>query len=97
MILCTEETEGELLSDEALQSEQAKAEKYAAEPERLTFFSLELEIKAEHGNHLITYDEEWACTCDFFQKHKTCSHVMATGRVLKGISIVQPRGNVGDT
>lgn len=98
MLSCTEETEGELLSDEALQIEQAKAEKYASEPERVTPFYFEYEMRAENGNHLITYDDgKWACTCDFFGHHQTCCHVMAVGRMLKHLPIVQPRGNMEDT
>jgi hypothetical protein len=92
------EIEGELLSDEALQAEQAKAEKYASAPERFTLFFIEMEVKAEHGNRLVTYsdDGEWTCVCDFFQQHQMCSHVMAVGRVLQHLPITQPRGNVED-
>ena len=98
MIACTEEMEGEPLTDEALQAKQAKAEKYASEPERVVPLSLEFAMKSTHGNRLITYDDDtWSCSCDFFQAHETCSHVMAVGRILKRFPIVQPRGNVEDT
>ena len=97
MVPATSEIGGELLSDEALQAKQAKAEKYASEPERVTPLSLEFEMESTHGNRLITYDDgKWSCSCDFFLKHETCSHVMAVGRILKALPIVQPRGNVED-
>ncbi len=97
--LLSEEIEGEILSDEALQAKQKKAEMYASQPERITPLSLEFEVKAEHGNRLVTYsdDGEWTCVCDFFQQHQTCSHVMAVGRVLKHLPITQPRGNLEET
>jgi len=96
MIPCTEEIEP--LGDEELERKQAKAEAYASEPGRFTLFSLELEMKSTHGNRLITYDDgKWSCSCDFFLKYETCSHVMATGRILKLLPIVQPRGNMEDT
>jgi hypothetical protein len=107
----TEETEGKLLSEELdttgaieilsgeeLERKQAKAEAYAAQPERVTPLSFDFEMQSTHGSRLITYDDDkWGCSCDFFQVHKTCSHVMAVGRILQAISIVQPRGNVADT
>ena len=93
---CTEEIEGELLSDEALQAKQQKAEKYASEPERFTPVFVEMEVKADHGNACVMYsDDEWSCSCGFFNAYRTCSHVMAVGLVLKPIPVVQPRGNVG--
>src|SRR5947199_10233086 len=73
MLPCTEEIEP--LGDEELEQKQAKAEAYASEPERFLLFSLELELRAEHGNRLITYDDgTWSCLCDFFILHETCCH-----------------------
>lgn len=43
--------------EELLQEKQRKAEAYAAQPERFTLFSLELEIRTDHGKHLVLYLE----------------------------------------
>ena len=95
MITCDEEREP--LGDDALKREQEKAEEYASQPDRIALFSMELEMKSTHDNRLILYnDGEWDCTCDFFQAYATCSHVMAMGRILKRLLIVQPRGNLED-
>ncbi len=94
----TYEIEGDLLSDEALQVKQEKAAEYASAPGRFTLLFVEMEVKADQGNALVMYsDDEWSCSCDFFNAHRTCEHVMAVGRVLKPVPIVQPRGNLEDT
>ena len=86
----------ELESDVELQFKQARAERYASEPDRFSLLFMEMEVKADHGNKLVMYsdDGDWSCTCDFFQQERTCSHVMAVGLVLEFLNIVQPRGNV---
>jgi hypothetical protein len=95
MIPCTEEIA--ILGDEALKRMQEKAETYAAQPKRVTPFCFEFEMASTHGNRLVTYDDDkWECSCDVFKVHETCSHVMAVGRILKRLSIIQPRGNVED-
>jgi hypothetical protein len=96
MIPCDEKREPEVkpLGDEALKTEQVTAEEYASKPERFTFSFIEVEVKGENGSHLVLYGKDWSCDCDFFKEQKTCSHVMAVGRVLKTLTIVQPRGNV---
>ena len=92
------EIEGEILSDEVLQAEQRKAKKYANTPERFAPIFVEMEVEADHGNACVMYsDDEWSCSCDFFNAHRTCSHVMAVGRVMRPVPVVQPRGNVKDT
>src|SRR5436305_222313 len=91
----TEEKEGELLSDEALQEKQKEAEQYANAPERFTLLFVEIEVKTDHGNALVMYsDDTWSC--DFFNAHGTCGDVMTVGRVLQPIPMTQPRGNVDD-
>jgi hypothetical protein len=70
--------------DELLERKQAKAEKYASEPERFTLFSLELEMKSTHGNRLILYGNgQLSCNCEFFEEWGRCSHSMATLLLLK--------------
>ena len=79
--------------DGLIQAEQAKAEAYAAQPERFTLFSLELDIRTEDGNHLVLYnDGQWSCSCDFFKEWQTCSHTRATAFLLKDSLLPQPVG-----
>jgi SWIM zinc finger len=86
------------VSDDALQKKQTKAQGYVSEPEWFTIFFVEMEVRAEDGNQLVLYgNEDWSCSCDFFREQKTCDHVMAVGRVLKALTITQPRGNVEKT
>lgn len=84
------------MEDKALKEKQAKANRYASEPERFTVNSiaLELEMRSEHGTRLITYaNGRWHCTCDFFHQRGTCSHTMAAGRLLKDLRLPQAIGN----
>ena len=70
--------------DELIEGKQVKAERYASDPERFMLFCLELEIRADHGNQLVMYNEgDWSCTCAFFDEWRTCSHVRATSLLLK--------------
>jgi hypothetical protein len=86
------------LGDDELEQKQKEAAKYASEPGRFTLLFAEMEMKADHGNALIMYsDGDWSCSCDFFNTQRTCEHVMAGGRLLKPVPIVQPRGNLEDT
>ncbi len=60
-----------------------KARRYAEEKNRVTFQSFALKFRGEHGNYLVTCNlGVWHCTCDFFGKWNTCSHTMATEKIL---------------
>ncbi len=62
-----------------------KAKRYAAEPERIKFNSLNATFHGGHDTYTITLqDGKWHCSCNFFtaQEYGTCSHVMAMQRLL---------------
>jgi hypothetical protein len=92
MITCAGEREP--LGDDALKREQAKAEEYVSHPERIALCSMQLGMESTHAIRVILYnDGQWGCTCAFFQDFSTCSHIMAVGRILKRLLIIQPYGN----
>ncbi|MBI2933996.1 MAG: hypothetical protein HYY29_00335 [Chloroflexi bacterium] len=63
-----------------------KARRYAEEKDRVTFQSFSLKFRGEHSNYLVTSNlGAWHCTCSFFSKWNTCSHTMATQRILGGM------------
>jgi hypothetical protein len=85
---------GHQSEDELLQPKQKKAKEYASEPERFIAVALSFMMKSKHGVRFIAYlDGVWHCTCDFFEQHGTCSHVMALGKILEPLTITQPAGN----
>ncbi len=60
-----------------------KARRYAEERDRITFHSFALKFRGDHGDYLVTCNlGAWHCTCDFFARWNTCSHTMATERIL---------------
>lgn len=68
-----------------------KARRYAQEPERVTFLSLQAEFKGDNNNYLITLkDDAWACTCPGFQQHKICPHIMTLEKMFKSMLKRQP-------
>jgi hypothetical protein len=70
------------VADETLQHKQAKAERYAAQPERFTVISIVLAMQSEHGTRTISLQAGvWCCTCEFFQERTTCSHIMAAQKL----------------
>lgn len=68
---------------QALAGKRRKAERYATEPDRFRVSSLSVAMRSEHGDRVVGYDNgKWSCTCDFFDQHETCSHVMALEIIL---------------
>ncbi len=60
-----------------------KAHRYAQEPERVSFGSLEASFHGGHDDyHVSLKDNEWTCTCHTFESLDTCSHVMAIQQML---------------
>jgi len=60
-----------------------KANRYAAERERIHIRSLSVDFRGTHDTHLTSYGEgEWSCTCGSFAKWGTCAHVMAMQKIL---------------
>lgn len=57
-----------------------KAHRYANEPERVKFTSLESTISGDNDDYHVKLTENgWDCSCHTFQSQmlETCSHVMA--------------------
>src|SRR5687768_12649711 len=62
-----------------------KAHRYAREPERVRFRSLEATFHGGHDDYEIRLAEgRWDCSCHTFSSHVvgTCSHVMAMQQIL---------------
>lgn len=55
-----------------------KAKKYAQEPERFFMDDKKARMVSTHATReLVKTARGWECSCDFYQKHKICSHVLA--------------------
>jgi len=60
-----------------------KAKLYAQEPDRVTLSSFTAQFRGENDNYKVSYTEgEWQCSCHFFSKWGTCSHIMAIQQVM---------------
>ena len=62
-----------------------KAHRYAREPERIRFRTLEATFHGGHDDYTIRLtDGGWECSCHTFASHAigTCSHVMALQQIL---------------
>jgi hypothetical protein len=62
-----------------------KAHRYAKEPERVRFHSLEATFHGGHDDHRISLGSDgWHCSCHAFSSHVlgTCAHVMALQQIL---------------
>jgi len=61
-----------------------KAKKYVLEPERFTITGSKVALKSKHDTrNLVFEDGKWVCSCDFFEQHGICSHVIATEEFVK--------------
>ncbi|HEY6958775.1 MAG TPA: hypothetical protein VI814_08130 [Candidatus Limnocylindria bacterium] len=59
-----------------------KAKRYAEEPERITFDSLDVRFRGDNGTHRVSLKgDEWTCECDHFHTTGLCAHVMTMQRV----------------
>jgi hypothetical protein len=62
-----------------------KAHRYAKEPERVRFGSLEATFRGGHDEYQVgLQDGRWHCSCHAFASHAlgTCAHVMALQQIL---------------
>jgi|SwirhisoilCB2_FD_contig_51_5636056_length_569_multi_11_in_0_out_0_1 hypothetical protein len=62
-----------------------KARRYAAEPERVKFTTLDATFHGDNDEYTMTlHDGQWHCTCHFFtsQEYGSCAHIMAMQRLL---------------
>lgn len=72
--------------DEEYLSKLGLSKKYAKEPERFSFEKDKIILKSTHDIRTITKDKSgYHCTCDYYKKNKTCSHIMALLRMKKEI------------
>ncbi len=61
-----------------------KARRYAEEPDRVRFLSLEVSFRGDNELHRVNFNKgDWQCQCDFFTIHRTCGHVMTLQRLLR--------------
>lgn len=59
-----------------------KAKRYASEPERVSFVSLEVDFRGNNDRHKVSLrGAEWSCGCDHFKGHGLCVHVMTLQRL----------------
>ena len=60
-----------------------KAKRYAEEPERIKFIEFSANFRGDSHAYITSLkDGKWHCTCEFFASWGSCSHTMATERVL---------------
>ncbi len=70
--------------EDELRKKTEKAKNYAQQPERFELQEIKLKMESLHGVRDISLkDGEWHCTCDFFLKANTCSHIMAVQEIIK--------------
>lgn len=73
------------MSDKELEHKILKSKRYADQIGIFRLCNIKVEMKSNHGKRFICFDENdnnWKCTCDFFQERGTCSHIMALQRKL---------------
>lgn len=67
-------------------SDIEKAKRYADEPDRIKFTTLEVTLQGDNNQHQTSLDgDKWNCTCDFFGSRGVCCHTMAIEKVLTGM------------
>jgi hypothetical protein len=60
-----------------------KANRYAREPERITFERLALTFRGDNDTHTVSLDaDSWQCTCHFFENWKSCVHILTLQKIL---------------
>lgn len=67
-------------------SDVEKANRYAAQTDRIHFLSIDVSFRGENSDHQTTlHDGTWDCSCDFHRSRAVCCHTMALERMLKGM------------
>jgi len=60
-----------------------KANRYAQEPERISFQQFHATFKGDHDSYEVSYkDGSWTCGCNFFSSWGVCSHTMTFQKLL---------------
>jgi len=68
-----------------------KANRYAREPERVSFQQFSTTFKGEHDSYEVSYDNGvWQCSCNFFSSWGVCSHTMTLQKLL-GVMLPRPK------
>ncbi|PIY19311.1 hypothetical protein CO110_09425 [Candidatus Desantisbacteria bacterium CG_4_9_14_3_um_filter_40_11] len=71
------------MSDDEFQKKWNKAKEYATQPERFELLEIKLRMKSTHDIRQVSYaNGKWSCTCEFYEKRNTCSHIMAAQEIL---------------
>ena len=67
-----------------------KANRYAREPERVSFSNFEATFAGGNGDYTVSYsDGQWDCTCNFFSAWRVCCHSMAMEKLLDNMVTIQ--------
>ena len=70
----------------ALVRKMQKAKDYAVQPERVNLTQCKITLKGRNDDHELLFDSgTWICSCKFFTRQHTCSHVMAMQIMLDGM------------
>jgi hypothetical protein len=71
-----------------------KAQRYAQEPDRITFNDFTVKFRGTNEDHTTCYkNDKWSCTCDFFTSWGMCAHTMAMEKVLEPMLPAEARTN----
>ena len=73
------------MEDNEMMRKIKKSEKYSNELERFEIVDFTVNMESEHSTRIIKYSKEdgYSCTCDFYKKANTCSHIMAVEEIIK--------------
>lgn len=67
-----------------IQKKIKKSKKYIQEPERFDIHDTKATMTSTHDTRiLVLKNDHWHCSCNFFEKHHTCSHSMALRKILQ--------------
>jgi hypothetical protein len=73
-----------------------KAKRYAQQPERVRISSMSLAFHGEHDVYeVVLKDDQWRCSCHFFEGFGTCAHVMAMQRMFEVMLSQEARTGAG--
>jgi len=84
------------LEDQEMQEKIQKSKRYANESDRFKLLSIKTEMTSRHGSRLVSFNadnQDWECTCDFYQSRGTCSHIMALQQIMYNLF---PKSNLGN-
>lgn len=64
-------------------SDVEKANRYAAEPDRVNITALTASFRGDNGDYEMRFEDGiWHCTCDFFRSRGVCCHTLALEQML---------------